>query len=310
MRFTAVKKPPLTDYALHIKDSEGSEDPLVIPHPNFPFLFLAACTLMALPAACRSVQSPGGIAVVESGAGQITNVWWTPEPGQAFQVQYEGELDLSVEVDIISLDLFETSVEDIAGLHLRGIKVLCYLNAGAWEKWRPDQADFPESVLGFHYRGWPGERWLDIRQLEVLQPILTSRLDLCLAKGFDGVEPDNLDGYDNKTGFAITPEDQLNFNRWLARTAHERGLGIGLKNNPDQAQLLIDSFDWITTENCFKEQWCEQVSIFVQAGKPVFAIEYREEGMERDDFCHQAARLGMDAILKNESLDAWLAACP
>ena len=236
--------------------------------------------------------------------------WWAPIPGLNFQVQYEGEIDLEVEVDVIALDLYETSKEDIEYLHGKGVKVLCYLNAGAWEGWRPDRDDYPASVVGLKVHGWPSERWLDIRQLEGLKPILEARLDLCRQNGFDGVDADNLDGVDNPTGFAITAEDQILFNRWLAQAAHQRGLGIGLKNDPDQAPDLLEDFDWITTESCFKQGWCQQVSRFVQAGKPVFAIEYREEGMQLKDFCPQAAALGMDAILKNQSLDAWLAACP
>ncbi len=269
-----------------------------------------ASLILALIVSCGVDPTPMPYDFSKSKTNQMTQTWWKPKPGQTFQVQYDGEIDLSVDVDIISLDLFETSIEDIKHLHNRGIKVLCYLNAGAWEKWRPDRDDFPKRALGFNYRGWPGERWLDIRQMDGLTPILEARLDLCLNKGFDGVEPDNLDGYANATGFRITADDQIHFNRWLARSAHERGLGIGLKNDPDQAQILLDDFDWITTENCFKQNWCEQASVFVQAGKPVFAIEYREEGMTLNDFCHHATKLQVDAILKNRSLDAWLAVCP
>ena len=271
---------------------------------------LATCFILVFIAACSADATPIPTLLKESKSSQMTKDWWTPKLGQNFQVQFEGEIDLNVAVDVIALDLFETSKEDITYLHNRGIKVLCYLNAGAWEDWRPDCDDFPENILGLNYQGWPGERWLDIRRMDVLKPILKARLNLCLDKGFDGVEPDNLDGYENATGFSITPEDQISFNRWLAQAAHERGLAIGLKNNPDQAQILVEDFDWITTENCFKQHWCEQARVFIQAGKPVFAIEYRQEGMRLNDFCDQASKLQIDAILKNKSLDAWLAACP
>jgi len=272
------------------------------------FLCLLGCFLTAFMSACGRTQ-PAEIPV-EPKTSPKADDWWTPEPGQQLQVQYEGEIDLDVKTDVIALDLFEATPQEISHFHNHGIKVICYLNAGAWEEWRPDRDDFPEEIIGAKYDGWPGERWLDIRQLQVLQPILEARLDLCVNKGFDGVAPDNLDGYDNPTGFAITAEDQIIFNRWLAQAAHQRGLSIGLKNNPGQAHILVDEFDWITTENCFKQNWCRQVSVFVEAGKPVFAIEYREEGMRLDDFCKEAAMLGIDAVLKNKRLDAWLAVCP
>ena len=43
-----------------------------------------------------------------------------------------------------------------------GRKVVCYIDAGTWEDWRPDAAQFTTSLLG-RSNGWPGERWLDVR---------------------------------------------------------------------------------------------------------------------------------------------------
>jgi endo-alpha-1,4-polygalactosaminidase (GH114 family) len=236
--------------------------------------------------------------------------WWQPEQGLRWQVQYTDEIDFSVEAEVFDLDLFETTAAQIADLHARGAKAVCYLNAGAWEDWRPDREDVPAEVIGADYAGWPGERWLDIRQIDALAPILHARLDLCAAKGFDGVTPDNLDGYTNVTGFPLTAADQLAFNRWLAEEAHQRGLGIGLKNDPEQAEALMTSFDWAITESCFAEGWCDQLAPFLSAGKPVLAIEYTDVAQQTDDFCPAAASLGMDAILKHRTLDAWMEECP
>lgn len=236
--------------------------------------------------------------------------WWTPESGQLWQVQYDGEIDLDVQADIFNLDLFETTSEDIQYLHSKGIKVICYLNAGAWENWRPDSDLFPKNILGNKYRGWPGERWLDIRQIDQLNLIITARLDLCAEKGFDGVDPDNLDGYTNRTGFSLTAEDQLKFNRWLAAEAHGRHLAVGLKNDPDQAMDLVHDFDWITTESCFFEGWCEKVDPFIQSGKPIFAIEYTDESLHFDDICATSLAGVINPILKNRALDAWREVCP
>lgn len=266
-------------------------------------LIPSACSLPTGTPAAQAPHQPEAIP-------QDTDGWWQPEPGLSWQIQYAGEVDLSLNVDVYDLDLFETSIEEIDALHARGIRVVCYLNAGAWEDWRPDSADFPEAVLGRDYTGWPGERWLDIRRIEMLEPLMTARLDLCAAKGFDGVDPDNLDGYTNTTGFDLTADDQLAYNRWLAEAAHARGLGIGLKNDPDQAVELVDAFDWATVESCFNESWCAQVTPFIEAGKPVFAIEYTDNKMTLTDFCDQAADLSIDALLKQRQLDDWQAACP
>ena len=45
---------------------------------------------------------------------------------------------------------------------------------------------------------------MDIRQIDILGPIMQARLDLCKQKGFDAVEPDNVDAYQNKPGFPMT----------------------------------------------------------------------------------------------------------
>ena len=139
-------------------------------------------------------------------------------------------VDISIEADVYDIDLFENDAAVINALHEKGRKVICYISVGSWEDWRPDKDQFPPEVLGNDYEGWPGERWLDIRQIDILAPIMLARLDLCAAKGFDAVEPDNIEIFNNNTGFPLTYQDQLDYAMWLAKEAHARGLAIGLKN--------------------------------------------------------------------------------
>ena len=69
--------------------------------------------------------------------------------------------------------------------------------------------------------------------------IMQARLDLAVQKRCDGVEPDNVDGYANDTGFDLSSLDQLTYNQWLASEAHTRNLSIGLKNDLDQVPALV-----------------------------------------------------------------------
>ena len=123
------------------------------------------------------------------------------------------------------VDGFETTKADVASMHADGIKVVCYLSAGTSGRFRPDAEPVPEGLLG-KKNGWPGERWLDIRDLQqpdsVLRTIMDNRLRHVPDKGFDRVELDNVDGYMNKTGFPLTAADQLFYNATLANDAHER----------------------------------------------------------------------------------------
>ncbi len=207
---------------------------------------------------------------------------------------------------MFDVDLFDTSPETIAELHRKGRVVICYFSAGSFEPWRPDSSTFPSEVLGNPLDGWPDEQWLDIRRLDLIGPIMEARLDLAVAKGCDGVEPDNIDAYTNDSSFPLSYDDQIQYNSWLAREAHNRGLSIGLKNDLDQVKDLEPYFDWALNEECFSFGECEKLRPFIEHGKAVFGVEY---DMEPEEFCPQANTLGFDFMKKHWDLDAWRIPC-
>ena len=230
---------------------------------------------------------------------------WQPTPGTSWQWQLTGKIDTSFNVQMYDIDLFDTPKSTIDTLHGQGRVVICYFSAGSWEDWRPDAADFPDVVKG-NNNGWPGEKWLDIRNIAALSPIMQARLDLAVDKGCDGVEPDNVDGYSNKTGFPLTGNDQLTYNRWLADQAHARGLSVGLKNDVEQVAKLEPYFNWALDEQCFEYNECNLLLPFVQAGKAVFGVEYSGS---LDSFCPEANSMDFDWLKKNLDLDARREAC-
>ncbi len=138
-------------------------------------------------------------------------------PGTSWQWQLSGDLDTSLNVEMYDIDLFNTSSMTINKLHQKKIIVICYFSAGTWENFRPDKDKYPVTAIGKPMQDWKDENWLDIRQIEILAPIIQARLDLAVEKCCDGVEPDNIDGYTNNTGFPLTYDDQLKFNKWLAK---------------------------------------------------------------------------------------------
>ena len=232
---------------------------------------------------------------------------WVPELKTTWQWQLEDlPVDPSFDVDMYDIDLFESDTGTVAALHARGRKVVCYVNVGGWEDWRPDVASFPDEVIGANLDEWEGERWLDIRRLDVLAPIMEARIRSCKSKGFDGIEPDNVDGYLNDTGFPLTYEDQLRYNIWLANSAHENGLSIGLKNDMEQIPDLLGHFDWALNEQCFEYRECETLLPFIEAGKAVFNVEY---ALDTADFCSQASAFNFNSMRKNLKLDAWREPC-
>jgi hypothetical protein len=223
-----------------------------------------------------------------------------------WQIQYSGEMDYSLDVDVYNLDLFDTKAADIAQLRARGIFVMCYFNAGAMENWRPDADQFPAEVLGKEMEGWAGETWLDIRKMDTLKPVMSARLNLALQKGCNGVDPDNINGYENDTDFPLLYNDQIAYNIWLADQAHARGLAIGLKNDLGQISDLQPFFDWIINESCFDYEECHLLLPFKMAGKPVFVIEY---DLNPEEFCFKANELGFNAVQKKWGLDSFYFPC-
>jgi endo-alpha-1,4-polygalactosaminidase (GH114 family) len=270
-------------------------------------LTLSACSLDNTSNSLNSTQIVQPVQTLSSSNRKI----WIPQSETAFSIQFSEEIDInSLKGTLIDLDLFETDPQTIVSLHNQGKHVVCYLSAGSWENWRPDASEFPDEVIGSNYAGWPGEKWLDIRALDTLAPILTHRLDLCAQKGFDGVEPDNVDGYQNNTGFSLSAADQLRFNRWLAAEAHVRGLSIGLKNDPEQAADLVDHFDWALLEDCYAQNWCNLLDIFINQEKAVFAIEYTDEQTDFEQVCLLAAKDRINVVFKNRNLDSFEDHCP
>lgn len=235
--------------------------------------------------------------------------WWRPTPGLTWQWQLTGKFDFDVKADVYDIDLHvhESAIEYF---HSQGAKVICYISVGSYENWREDADLFPEEVLGNKYEGWSGEWWLDIRRIDLLAPIMRARLDMCAEKGFDAIEPDNIEIHTNDTGFPLTYEDQLRYAVWLANEAHARGLAIGLKNAPDQVGDLVDLYDFAITEDCFYYGWYEQMSPFIEAGKAVFAAEYTDLGGDFTEFCQRSTQLGFSTILKKRNLNAWIETCP
>lgn len=212
-------------------------------------------------------------------------------------------------VNVLEIDGAEASSQDVAALNAAGVVTICYINAGAWEEWRDDADAYPDAVIGAGYPGWDGERFVDIRQLDLLGPILGARLDDCAAKGFTAVDPDNVDTYLTETGFDLTREDQLRFNRWLAEAAHARGLAIGQKNVPELAADLAVEFDFAVTEDCVVDGWCEAMDPYRALGKPVLMVEYTDRGLSVDEVCDLASGTFGAVVVKERDLGVWSAHC-
>jgi len=230
---------------------------------------------------------------------------WRPATGTTWQWQLTGSIDTTLDVAMYDIDLFDTPAATIAALHAEGRVVVCYFSAGTREDWRADAGDFQAADHGRGLPEWDGETWLDVRSRNV-RAIMEKRMDLAVEKGCDGIEPDNVDAYQNQSGFPLSREDQLAYDRWLAEQAHARGLSVGLKNALELVAALEPSFDWALNEECLQFQECGELQPFVAANKAVFHAEYVDEARQlaakRDQVCRAAAIAGFSTLVKTWDL--------
>lgn len=233
-------------------------------------------------------------------AADAEGSWWTLPARPTWYWQLTGKINNSEPAEVYDVDGFENSAEEVAALHAEGKRVICYIDVGTAEAWRPDYKEFPSYVLGKKDGGWPGERWLDIRQLSVIEPIMAARFRMCQEKGFDAVEPDNMEGYVNRTGFPLTAQEQLTYNLWVAQEVHSLGMAVLQKNDSEQAAELQPYFDGVVSEECNRYHECADFDAYLLAGEPVMNAEY---GLKTKRFCAADEAAGIMGARFNRALN-------
>jgi Glycoside-hydrolase family GH114 len=184
---------------------------------------------------------------------------------------------------VYDIDGENSTAADVAAIHAAGATAVCYVDVGTVEKGRSDYSKFPSSVVGPAVAGWPGENWLLVSAANqaVILPLMKARFaDWCQAKGFDAIEPDNLDGSSNISN--ISQADDLSYVLAISQLAHALPLSIGLKNlatslSASQLPMFVGAFEWALNEQCYEYNECAaytQSGSFLPAGKAVFDVEY------------------------------------
>ncbi len=232
---------------------------------------------------------------------------WTPGLDDTWQWQLSGDLNTGYDVDVYDIDLFDAPRETIAALQAAGRHVVCYFSAGSSENWREDFKRFQEDDKGKPLEDWDGERWLDTSSQNV-RAIMVDRLKLAAEKGCDGVEPDNLDGYQNESGFPMSQTSAQDYEHFLAQTAHHLGLAIGLKNDTNNVPVMAGLFDFAVNEECHQYAECAVYGAFTALGKPVFNAEYEDSFQEningaRDKMCAASKKAKLHTLVLALKLD-------
>ena len=223
----------------------------------------------------------------------------------------------------------------VRALHAAGKYSICYVEAGAFQAGFPDDRDFARADYGgptraHQMRGYPDEWWFDLSGFARYVPghagtlrgaasdiaaALARRIHWCALEGQDALEPDDLDGYTNRSasgapgaGWGLTRADSLGFERWLAHTAHADGLAIFQKNDPADAPIDARTYDGMIIEECNRyRDPCAgpggDGTPYLSRGKPVLDAEYVQDGETTPRFCAADVAAGISGALFDVGLD-------
>ena len=264
-------------------------------------------------------EDNGNIPPPISPNGTIPIGIWKPVAGTSWNYELRDTVnELSVGAEVWDIDLFNNNETVISSLHSAGRKVLCYFSAGSYENWRPDKDKFQDSDMGNDLAGWEGEKWLNTRSDNV-RKIMQARLDMAVRKNCDGVEPDNVDAYDNDNGLKLSEPDAADYVTFLANEAHSRNLSLALKNAGNIVPTVMDIVEYSVQEQCIEYHNCDQFMPFIRANKPVFHVEYPKGDKTnnnnliatgaQESICDDSAAAGFSTIIKNIDLDDWIQPC-
>ena len=264
----------------------------------------------------QAARDAAGTACLYPGSGGINvNISAVPKSGGAAVTPQAFDIDYQTDGFCTGGTITQENAAAVAAIHAKGAKAICYVDAGTAESFRPDYQDYVNfnnltggALFGKPVGGFRNEFWLNINnnkgQRDFILSEVGKRVDGCVANGFDAVEFDNVDAYQNKTGLTISSDTQLLFDTALANLAHSKGLTVGLKNDLGQASDLKPYFDFAINEQCFQFKECNfpapGLPDWTASGKAVFNVEYRSSALN----CSQAATWKINSILKTVDLFA------
>jgi len=168
-----------------------------------------------------------------------------------------------------------------------GVYNICYVNAfqtqayqdGWWKKHHPSLLLRRNGTL-VEDPGWAGEIILDTStpaKRHALARVIGGWIAGCAKKGFDAVEPDNLDS-NTRSHHLLTVADNMDYAALLAKRAHQVDLAFAQKNDAELAahwQKKV-GFDFAIAEEC--QVYSECFHYLKAYGNHVIEIEYTDNG--------------------------------
>lgn len=125
------------------------------------------------------------------------------------------------------------------------------------------------------------------------------------------------------SGLDTTEDNEIDYITFLANTAHDAGLSIGLKNAGGLISSLLPLMEWSINESCTEYTECDIYQPFIAAGKAVWSIRYPFDSSdtttttvtaaEVSEYCGAGGAAGSSTgytmLLKHSNLDSWIYQC-
>ncbi len=238
-------------------------------------------------------------------SAQAATVALPPVNGQ-FDYQIGGSYTPSSSVSIVD--------RDRSGSPVAGTYNICYVNAFQTQ---PDEASFwtsgHSSLLVKRANGtnltdpdWPGEFILDTStaaKRSSIATIVNGWIDGCKTKGFQAIEPDNLDSWTRSLS-KLTKANNVAYATLLATHAHSIGLAIAQKNTSElgSAGKTSVGFDFAIAEEC--QVYSECGSYTGPYGNRVIEIEYTDNARSAYTKACAAQGKSISVILRDRDVVA------
>lgn len=215
--------------------------------------------------------------------------------------------------DIDGIENSKATVTALKALHKR---VVCYIEVGtAGNYYSAASEGIPATYynqyktagdFGNKLSGYP-EYFLNINSASTVAITEAMINQQCKAKGFNGVETDLDETFNNnegKTGFTITEANEEAYMTTLANYMHSLGLAWIIKNPDDigdasYADAMYPLADGVITEQCNQYDTCGFLSKY-EGHKAIFNAEY---SLATSKFCASDIAKGINGTLFNVNLN-------
>jgi len=212
---------------------------------------------------------------------------------------------------IYDIDGIINPVSTIRALHGMGKRVVCYIEVGAAGDY---YSAGDEGLTTTYYQqlqaagefgnkvpGYP-EYYLNVSSSTTVSIIESMISQQCATKGFDAIESDIDEEYNDNSGFSLSRADEEAYMTTLANFMHGLGLGWFIKNPDDTGDNFAADMeplaDAVLTEQCNQFNSCGLLSPYV-GHKAVFNAEYR---LRPSRFCGKDLALGFNGARFNAAL--------